>query len=111
MFYHITSQKVPLQSPAKNKFSVVFEAAVALFSFYFFKQIVIRANTMAQFSYHVDGHVYILYLLRQTENVKTGSDSSTAKCLNTSARSANHGSKEGISIRQLSFPKQKNYLF
>ena len=65
---------------------------------------------MAQFSYHVDGHVYILYLLRQTENVKTGSDSSTAKCSNTGARSANHGSKEGISIRQLSFQKKKPNL-
>ena len=54
---------------------------------------------MAQFSYHVDGRVYIL------ECVKTGSDSSTAKRSNTGLWSANHGSKESISIRQLSFPK------
>lgn len=57
---------------------------------------------MAQFSYHI----YTISVV-QTENVKTCNASFTAKCSNTGARSANYGSKEGISIRQLSFPKQK----
>ena len=62
MLYHSTSQKVPLQNKAKNTFTAVFEAALALFSFYFFKQIVIREQTLWRSSLTMWMVMYIHYI-------------------------------------------------